>query len=328
MKMKGYAITVENLSKVFKSKIRQEGFIGTIKSIFKPRYTSINAVDNISFNVAEGELVAFIGPNGAGKSTTLKMLSGILYPDSGTISVLGLDPQKDRKKLAYDIGTVFGQKPQLWFHLPAIDSFNLFSKIYEIPENVYRARLKSLVDRFEIAEFINQPVRKLSLGQRMRCELVLSLLHKPKILYLDEPTIGLDIVVKKNIRELIKEINDKDKVTVILTSHDMGDIEKICDRTIIINKGTLVYDGKLKDLKKRYIKTKLIKVLAENPIIVPKGKGITLIKKGKFGAKIEVDTEKMTLKHFIDMLMSKNSILDLNVEEPPIEEIIEEVYKR
>ena len=323
-----YTIIIKNLNKNFKVRHRNKGFGGFFKSIVKPEYKNITAVNNISFSVKEGELVAFIGPNGAGKSTTLKMLSGILYPDSGEVSVLGLNPQKDRKKLAYIIGTVFGQKPQLWFHLPAKDSFDLFSKIYEIPENEYRERINALIKRFEIEDIIDQPVRKLSLGQRMRCEIVLALVHKPKILFLDEPTIGLDIIAKKNIRELIKEINEKEKVTIILTSHDMDDVEKICKRAVIINKGIIVYDGKINDLKNNYVKKKTIKALSESKIKFDKQKYVKILKKSEFGMKIEVDTSKISIKEVINKLLKNNQIIDLTIEEPEIEEIIESVYRK
>ena len=321
-------ISVEKLTKNFKSKVKEPGMKGALKALFNPKYKNVNAVNNISFNVAAGELVAFIGLNGAGKSTTLKMLSGILYQDSGNIRILGMNPKNDRQKLAYNIGTVFGQKPQLWFHLPAIDSFNLFAKIYELDDAEYKKRLDMLIKRFDITDFVNQPVRKLSLGQRMRCEIVLSLLHKPKIVFLDEPTIGLDIVAKRNIRELIKEINDKEGVTVLLTSHDIGDIEKICKKVIVINKGIIIYDGELKNLKKRYVTRKTIKVLSEDPIKIPKKPGLKIIKKGVYGAKIEINTKKVSIKSVMENLMENNDIIDINIEEPPIEEIIEEVYKK
>ena len=206
-KNKETIISVKNLSKSFRLKIPSKGLKNNIHSFFFPKFSSINAVNNISFEIKKGELVGFIGPNGAGKSTTLKMLSGILFPDSGEITVSGLSPQKDRKKLAYKIGTIFGQKPQLWFHLPAIDTFELFSKIYEIDEKEYKKRVNYLIKKFEISDVVQQPVRKLSLGQRMRCEFVLALLHNPEVLFLDEPTIGLDITIKKTIRALIKKIN-------------------------------------------------------------------------------------------------------------------------
>jgi ABC-2 type transport system ATP-binding protein len=322
------AIVIKNLNKSFKTKQKDTGFKGFFKSIIRPKYKEIHAVNNISFNVKEGELVAFIGPNGAGKSTTLKILSGILYPDSGEISVLEMNPQKDRKKLAYHIGTVFGQKPQLWFHLPAKESFDLFSKIYEIPEKEYNERVASLIKRFEIEEIVNQPVRKLSLGQRMRCEIVLALIHKPKILFLDEPTIGLDIIAKKSIRELIKEINEKEKVTILLTSHDMDDVEKICKRAVIINKGVIVYDGKINDLKNNYVKKKTIKALSESKIKFYKQKYVKILKKSEYGIKIEVSTAKASLKDVINKLLKNNQIIDLTIEEPDIEEIIEAVYRK
>jgi ABC-2 type transport system ATP-binding protein len=321
-------IQVKNLKKTFKVRQREIGMKGFFKSIISPKYKDIDAVNNISFNVQKGELVAFIGPNGAGKSTTLKILSGILYPDSGDVSILGMNPQKDRKKLAYSIGTVFGQKPQLWFHLPAIDSFNLFAKIYEIPDGEYKKRISALIKKFEIEDIVDQPVRKLSLGQRMRCEIVLALIHQPKILFLDEPTIGLDIIAKKNIRELIKDINHKEDVTILLTSHDMGDVEKICKRTIIINKGLLIYDGKINDLKNNYVKKKTIKALSETPIKFSSRKHARVVKKSEFGVKIEVDTSQLALKNIITELLKQNQIIDLTIEEPEIEEIIEAVYRK
>jgi len=323
-----YIIEIKNLVKVFKSKMKGEGLKGSISSLFNPKYKKTRAVDNISFNVKEGELVAFIGPNGAGKSTTLKMLSGILYPDGGSCIVNGFSPQKNRKKLAYDIGTVFGQKPQLWFHLPAIDSFNLFSRIYDLDQKEYKKRLKYLVGRFEIEEIINQPVRKLSLGQRMRCEFVLSLLHNPKVLFLDEPTIGLDVVVKKNIRELIKKINKEEKVTVLLTSHDMGDVESICKRAIIINHGKIIYDGKISDIKKKYMTKKIVKMVSDTPVKVIKEKGVEVLKKTKFSMNVEVDTTITTMKKVMDKLAKENDINDLTIEEEPIEEIIETIFKQ
>jgi len=328
LKNSDYTIIIKDLKKGFKIKQKQGGFSGFFKSMIKPEYKEVHAVNNISFNVKEGELVAFIGPNGAGKSTTLKILSGILYPDSGQVSVLKLNPQKDRKKLAYSIGTVFGQKPQLWFHLPAKESFDLFSKIYEIPEKEYQERIASLIKRFEIEDIVDQPVRKLSLGQRMRCEIVLALVHKPKILFLDEPTIGLDIIAKKNIRELIKEINEKEKVTILLTSHDMDDVEKICKRAVIINKGVIVYDGKINDLKNNYVKKKTIKALSESRIKFDKEKNVKILKKSEFGIKLEVDTSKISIKDVINKLLKNNQIIDLTIEEPEIEEIIEAVYRK
>ena len=242
-------LEVNGLNKAFKSRVKESGFKGSVKNLFNPVYKAIQAVDDISFNVQKGEITAFIGPNGAGKSTTIKLMTGILYPDSGHISVLGMDPHKDRKKLAYRIGTVFGQKSQLWYHLPPSDSFDLLGSIYNLSGRETKKRVDFLTEIFEIGPFLNQAVRKLSLGQRIRCEIAASLIHSPEILFLDEPTIGLDVVVKQRIRELIKRINKESDVTVFLTSHDTGDIEKICRRVIVINEGQMVWDGSVKDMK-------------------------------------------------------------------------------
>jgi ABC-2 type transport system ATP-binding protein len=227
------AITVSQLSKTFRVKVKEKGLKGSMKSIFHPTYRSIKAVDDISFQVEAGEILAFIGPNGAGKSTTIKMLTGILYPDQGETSVMGINPSRKRKQLSYRIGTVFGQKEQLWTHLTPYDNFKFFSAIYDLKEEEAETRIQELIQVFELEEFINTPVRNLSLGQRIRCEIVASLIHKPQILFLDEPTIGLDPVVKENIRSLIKKMNREFNTTIFLTSHDIGDIEKLCKRIII-----------------------------------------------------------------------------------------------
>lgn len=243
-------IEVSNLRKTFKVKQKEAGFKGSIKSIFKPKYQEIKAVNNISFEVKEGEMLAFIGPNGAGKSTTIKMLTGILYPDEGTIKVLEIDPTKQRKKLAYEIGTVFGQKEQLWMHLTPLDNFKFFGAIYDLSNEEVEKRIEELRNLFDLDKFINTPVRNLSLGQRILCEIAVSLIHKPKILFLDEPTIGLDPVVKESIRKLIKRMNKEYKTTVFLTSHDISDIEKLCKRVVIVNHGEIVVDDSMTNLKK------------------------------------------------------------------------------
>lgn len=243
------AIKVENLSKTFQVRQKEKGMRGSIKAIFNPQVKEIKAVDGISFGVEEGEMLAFIGPNGAGKSTTIKMLTGILYPDGGRAEVMGIDPTKRRKQLAYQIGTVFGQKEQLWTHLTPYDNFKFFSAIYDIPDGEAERRIKEMGELFELGAFINTPVRNLSLGQRIRCEIVASLIHKPKILFLDEPTIGLDPVVKETIRSLIKEMNRELHTTIFLTSHDVGDIEKLCKRIIIVNAGQIVLDDSMEHLR-------------------------------------------------------------------------------
>ena len=244
------AIKVENLSKTFRIKRKEKGMRGSVKAIFRPQTEEVRAVNGISFAVEEGEMLAFIGPNGAGKSTTIKMLTGILYPDGGRVEVLGIDPAKERRQLAYRIGTVFGQKEQLWTHLTPYDNFRFFGAIYDLSERETEARIAELSERFELKTFIDTPVRNLSLGQRIRCEIVASVLHEPKVLFLDEPTIGLDPVVKENVRELIKQMNREEQTTVFLTSHDVGDIEKLCRRIIIVNAGQIVLDDSVEHLKR------------------------------------------------------------------------------
>ncbi len=248
-----HAIEVENLSKTFQVRIKEKGMRGSIGALLHPQIRQIKAVDQVSFAVEEGEMLAFIGPNGAGKSTTIKMLTGILCPDGGSVRVLGLDPVKRRKQLAYQIGTVFGQKEQLWTHLTPYDNFRFFGAIYDIPDRETEERIGELAERFALEAFINTPVRNLSLGQRIRCEIVASLIHKPGVLFLDEPTIGLDPVVKENIRGLIRQMNREYHTTILLTSHDVGDIEKLCRRIIIMNAGQIVLDDSMEHLKQHYL---------------------------------------------------------------------------
>lgn len=246
------AIRVENLSKTFRVKRKEKGMRGSVRAIFHPQTEEIQAVNGVSFSVEEGEMLAFIGPNGAGKSTTIKMLTGILYPDGGRVEVLGVDPTKRRRQLAYQIGTVFGQKEQLWTHLTPYDNFRFFGAVYDLTERETEARIEELSERFALKEFIDIPVRNLSLGQRIRCEMVAALIHKPKVLFLDEPTIGLDLVVKENVRELIRQMNREEHTTIFLTSHDVGDIEKLCTRIIIVNDGQIVLDDSVEHLKSHY----------------------------------------------------------------------------
>ena len=270
-------IEVKNLSKTFRVKVKDKGLRGSLKAIFKPKFEEVHAVNDVSFEVNEGEVIAFIGPNGAGKSTTIKMLTGILYPDSGDISVLGIDPRKNRKKLAYQIGTVFGQKEQLWMHLTPYDNFKFFSAIYDIPEKKAEEKIEELIELFGLQKFINTPVRNLSLGQRIRCEIVASLIHEPKVLFLDEPTIGLDPVVKENIRGLIKKMNKELKTTIFLTSHDISDIEKLCKRVIIINNGQMVLNDTMANLKYNYLNKKIIEVRLKDSIDLDGVSGVTVI---------------------------------------------------
>jgi ABC-2 type transport system ATP-binding protein len=321
-----YAIEVNGLSKNFKVKIKEKGFKGSLKSIIKPEYKTIRAVDNISFAVEEGEILAFIGPNGAGKSTTIKMLTGILYPQSGGVSVLGIDPTKKRKQLAYNIGTVFGQKEQLWTHLTPYDNFKFFGAIYDLSAKEVEFRIDELRTTFELDEFINIPVRNLSLGQRIRCEIVASLIHKPKVLFLDEPTIGLDPVVKENVRKLIKQMNKELNTTIFLTSHDIGDIEKLCKRIIIVNQGQIVLDDSMENIKYHYLNKKIVEIKLKEEVEWPVEEGITIIKSKGCNAKLEVDT---TVKKISDAIkwIDADNIEDITISNVPLEKIITEIYK-
>ena len=320
-------IEVKKLYKNFKVKIKEKGLKGSLKSIVKPKYKTVKAVKNVSFNVEKGEIVAFIGPNGAGKSTTIKMMTGILFPDKGDIKILGLDPKKDRKRLAYEIGTVFGQKEQLWTHLTPYDNFKFFGAIYDIPESRVEKKIEELKMLFELDEFINTPVRNLSLGQRIRCEIVASLIHEPKILFLDEPTIGLDPVVKENIRTLIKRMNKEYKTTIFLTSHDVGDIEKLCKRVIIINNGQLVLDDSMENLKYHYLNKKIVEAKMKEKVNLDDEDGITILKDKGYNLKIEVDIEKRSVADAIKLLNPDN-IVDINISNVPLENIISDIYKK
>ena len=320
-------IKIKNLSKTFKVKIKGKGFKESIKSIFNPKYKEVKAVKNLNLSVEKGEIIAFIGPNGAGKSTTIKMLTGILCPSKGTVEVLGKDPFKDRKSLSYEIGTVFGQKEQLWMHLSAYDNFKYFGAIYDIPESVVERKIKSFEEIFEISDFINTPVRNLSLGQRIRCEIIASLIHEPKILFLDEPTIGLDPVVKENIRTLIKRMNKEFKTTIFLTSHDVGDIEKLCKRVVIINNGTLAFDDSMENLKYHYLNKKIIDAKMKEKINLDDEELIKILKDKGYNLKLEVDLKKKSISEALKKL-DIDKVLDINISNIPLEEIIKEIYAR
>lgn len=250
--MEDRIIHVENISKQFKIAKREAGTKNAIKSFFKKHYQTVNALEKINFDIKKGEIVGYIGPNGAGKSTTIKIMCGILVPTSGECVINGYIPWKDRRKYVKNIGVVFGQRSQLWWDVPPIDSFELLKDIYNIPQKQYEEKLKELIESLDLEEIKNIPTRQLSLGQRMRCEIAAALLHDPEILFLDEPTIGLDAVAKLSLRKCIKEINKKTNITIILTTHDMQDIEALTNRIILIGKGKILYDGSLTKIKKKY----------------------------------------------------------------------------
>ncbi len=320
-------ILVRELKKTFYVKHKRPGLAGSVRAVLRPDVRTVEAVRGISFDVAAGELLALIGPNGAGKSTTIKILTGILYPSGGHAEVLGMVPWKERRKLAYQISSVFGQKPQLWYHLPAIDTFNLFAKIYELEPVAFRQRRDYLGEMFELEDLLNIPVRKLSLGQRMRCEIAASLLHRPRLILLDEPTIGLDVVAKQNIREIIRRFNQDEGTTVLLTSHDAGDVESLCKRVIIINHGEIIYNDRVSALKRGYMTRKIIDVrFSDTPPADLNLRGVQVLKTGRYGAKLELDTRRTSVERAIQALMAARPVVDINVADPPLEEIIREIY--
>lgn len=322
-------IEVNNLSKDYKYKVKNDKK-GFLYNLFNEKTKIVKAVNNISFDVEEGETIAFIGPNGAGKSTTIKMLTGILYPTEGSIKICGLTPIKDRNKLAYKIGTVFGQRSQLLPNLPLTESMEMFGAMYDMDKDLIKKRIKELSDLFDLGEFINQPVRKLSLGQRMRAEIATSLIHSPKIIFLDEPTIGLDVVSKKILRDLLLKINKNEKVTIFLTSHDTEDIQSICDRCIIINHGKIIIDTSTKKLISDYVKNKNIIITPnvefnEFPDLLD---GMTYIKKSSNQIIVGVNTEVIHTQKALQELIKHFDIDDINIDNESLENIIRGIYEK
>lgn len=321
-----YAIHVDSLSKSFLVRDMKKGFLNSFKGLFAPSTREISALSPLSFQIKAGERVAFIGPNGAGKSTTIKMLTGILYPSSGSVEVLGHVPWKERNSLGYKIGTVFGQRTQLWYHLPPSDTFDLLSKIYELDRKTYTRNLKNLIELFELDPFLHQPVRQLSLGERMRCELVASLLHNPQILFLDEPTIGLDINAKLMIRNLLNKISKEHGTTLFLTSHDTADIEQVCDRVMILDKGAIIMDSPIRQLKKKFFKKKILTLVTETEALSLTLPGMKIIEAAKFHFVCEVDLNQTPIEKVIQEALKLTDLKDVTIEDPSMEEIIRELY--
>ncbi|RCW41770.1 ABC transporter ATP-binding protein [Paenibacillus prosopidis] len=322
-----YLISLQGIGKSFKVARRSAGLRQAAKALFVREHAIVKALDEISFSIHEGEIVGYIGPNGAGKSTTIKVMSGILVPDSGSCSIMGYTPWKDRAAYVKHIGVVFGQRSQLWWDVPVIDSYELLRDIYKIPAETYRANLNMLVDTLGLHNLINTPVRQLSLGQRMRCEIAASLLHSPKILFLDEPTIGLDAVSKIAVRQFIKTINKEKGVTVILTTHDMSDIEALADRILMIGKGALLYDGTLSELRSRFGTHRTITVDFREclqPVDIP---GVILLSWTPERALYSLDTEHVSIASVISQLSELVEIIDVAIETKPIDEIIVQLYK-
>lgn len=324
-------ISVNNLSKTFKKPIRGEGLKGMVKALFSRKYEEVKAVDGISFDIDEGEIVGYIGANGAGKSTTIKMMCGILHPTGGSVSVDGMDFDKSRQKINREMGVVFGQKTQLWWDIPLIETFKILKSIYEVSDEDYNERFEYLCDLLDMRPFLTQTVRSLSLGQRMRADFAAALIHSPKIVYLDEPTIGLDVLVKDKIRSAIKELNKKYNITVILTTHDMKDIEELCNRIIIIDKGKILYDGSLANIKYRFGNTKTVYIPStvelDEEALKDKFSGVT-IERGEENIAIKFSLNELNLDDILLYLISTYHIKDFKIEDISIEDITKKLYEK
>lgn len=324
-------ISVNNLAKTFKKPIREEGLKGMIKSLFSRKYEEVKAVDQISFDIEQGEIVGYIGANGAGKSTTIKMMCGILYPTSGNVLVNGMSFDTDRQKINKEMGVVFGQKTQLWWDIPLIETFKILKSIYEVPDEEYEERFEYLCELLDMKPFLTQTVRSLSLGQRMRADFAAALIHSPKILYLDEPTIGLDVLVKDKIRSAIKELNKKYNITVILTTHDMKDIEELCNRIIIIDKGRILYDGGLTNIKYRYGNTKTIfipsNIMINDEELQAEFNAVTIDRQEDKTA-IKFSLNDIDLDNMLLYLINTYHIKDFKIEDISIEDITKELYEK
>jgi ABC-2 type transport system ATP-binding protein len=311
------AVNMENLRKSFELSVGKG--LKRTKSV-------VEAVAGITLQVPYGQSVAFIGPNGAGKSTTIKMLTGILRPTSGLIEVVGLNPWSQRSKLARKIGVVFGQRSQLWYHLPPEDTFELLGHIYELPSKEFKVRRDMLIERFALQSFLKTPVRKLSLGQRMRSEIAASLLHKPELIFLDEPTIGLDVIARQELRDIIREWNREEGATVFLTSHDAGDIEAVAERVIIVNHGKVVLDDTIANMRRDYLNSKLLSVVFHERPSDKSLPGVKVLKFDDFSRTFEVDTRVTAIPHVISEVMKLAEVADVSIEDPPLEDVIAHIY--
>ena len=323
------AIEVQELSKSFSTRQpRGAGLRARVADVFAPRSRAVLAVDRISFRIEEGERVAFIGPNGAGKSTTLKILAGILYPSAGHVTVAGLVPWEQRHALGFAVGTVFGQRSQLWYQLAPRDTLELLARVYELPRETWRARVDALSSAFELELLLDRPVRQLSLGERMRCEVAASLLHAPRVLFLDEPTIGLDVTAKATIRELLHARSTEDGTTLLLTSHDTGDIEQVCDRVVIIHRGRILLDASVGELKRRYLRSRRITlVTASEHVELPAAIGASLVSHVPHRTTVQIATGDAAVGALVDAVLRQTTLRDLVIDDPPMDEIIRSIYR-
>lgn len=324
-------IEAKKLVKTYKTIEKEDGLIGYLKNLIKPKYKEFTAVKGIDINIEEGELVGYIGENGAGKSTTIKMLTGLLTPTSGKVVVDGIIPYEKRIQNNKNIGAVFGQKTQLWWDLPVIESFRLIKQMYKIPENEYRKNLKKFTEILELGDLLDKQVKNLSLGQKMRCEIAATFLHNPKIVYLDEPTIGLDVLVKENIRKFIKDINKERNTTVILTTHDLKDIEDVCDRIILLDKGKIIYDGpkqKFKDIYGKHVIAHF--VIKEKKVNISENintETMTVLEETEKSLKIKFSHDETTIMKVMDEISKYCTIEDIHMKEAELEDILKEIYK-
>jgi ABC-2 type transport system ATP-binding protein len=334
------AIEVTNLEKTFSIPQREAGLAGAVKGLFSPKYTKKTAVDKISFSLETGEVVGYIGVNGAGKSTTIKMLTGILAPSGGSVRVLGRDPHKERVANAREIGVVFGQRSQLWWDLALRESLWLIAKIYEIPKIVFALRLEEFADVLELEELLSKPIRTMSLGQKMRAELAATLIHSPKVVYLDEPTIGLDVLVKERIRGFLKAQNKQNGTTVLLTTHDLGDIEELCSRVLIIDAGKLIYDGALETIKQRFgtHRTMKFELALNSPpqrggnssearvgeLALPDG--VVITSQENTSLELKFDRALCSASQVASAVMNQLEVLDFSIGEPDLTSIVKQIY--
>lgn len=327
------AIDVHRLRKEFKVQKNREGLKGAVRDLFRREYNQVAAVKDISFQIPQGEICGYIGENGAGKSTTIKMLTGILVPTSGDIRVGGFVPYKEREKFVRNIGVVFGQRSQLWWDIGVIESFQLLKKVYRVPDADYRSRMDELVERLQLGELLNRPVRKLSLGQRMRCELAASLIHNPAILFLDEPTIGLDIMVKTEIREFLKSMNKRYGTTILLTTHDLQDIEALCSRVIMLDDGRIIYDGGLEELKERWGKGKEVILRFSEPVSLLRlqeltgGLQVDWSLDNELTAKVWIPQQAASVSEVLSRVVGMLTIEDIKILETNTDDIVREIYK-
>jgi ABC-2 type transport system ATP-binding protein len=320
-------IEVENLTKIYRTTKKKPGIGGAIEAMFKREFSEVRAVDGVSFKINEGELVGFLGPNGAGKTTTLKMLAGILYPTTGTANVMGFVPWERKNEYRRQFALVMGQKNQLWWDLPAQESLYLNKEIYGVGDKEYQAVLDEMTELLQVKKLLGIMVRELSLGERMKFELIASLLHRPRVLFLDEPTIGLDVVAQKNIREFIKEYNRKTKTTILLTSHYMNDIQALCDRVVVINSGKKIFDGRLEEVVERFSQFKLITVTFENGEVSREQLEALGHVEELTPHKAVLRVARESVKKASNEILNRFEVDDINIEEIPIEEVIEKVFK-